>query len=73
MTHACIESTNPTVRMWGPTIAGLGVVPALPFMFDHPVERVLDVAWEVSVYMSIHIYVYIYVMLYNIRPDQRAS
>lgn len=29
-------------QRWGPTIAGLSVVPALPFMFDHPVEHVMD-------------------------------
>jgi len=29
-------------QRWGPTFAGLAVVPFLPFMFDHPVEWVLE-------------------------------
>jgi len=27
---------------WIPTIAGLAMIPALPFLFDHPVEHTLD-------------------------------
>jgi len=40
------KSANPKIRMWGPTVSGLAVVPALPFMFDHPVERAVDFVWE---------------------------
>lgn len=29
---------NPMLRTWGPIGLGLAAVPALPFMFDHPVE-----------------------------------
>lgn len=29
---------NPKVRTWGPIGLGLAAVPALPYMFDHPVE-----------------------------------
>jgi len=29
----------------GPTVAGLAMIPALPFMFDHPVEHLLDYVW----------------------------
>lgn len=29
---------NTKIRGWGPTIAGLGVVPFLPYIFDEPVE-----------------------------------
>lgn len=29
-------------QKWGPTVAGLCVVPALPFVLDHPVEKVVD-------------------------------
>lgn len=31
--------------MWGPTIVGLSLVPGLPFLFDHPVERATDVVF----------------------------
>jgi len=37
---------NPKIRGWGPTVAGLAVVPFLPFIFDKPVEHILDKAWE---------------------------
>eukprot|EP01111_Echinosteliopsis_oligospora_P006386 TRINITY_DN2049_c0_g1_i1.p1 TRINITY_DN2049_c0_g1~~TRINITY_DN2049_c0_g1_i1.p1 ORF type:complete len:231 (-),score=78.74 TRINITY_DN2049_c0_g1_i1:117-809(-) len=30
---------------WGPTIAGLALIPALPYMFDHPIEYALDAVW----------------------------
>jgi len=32
-------------QKWGPTIAGLALLPALPFMFDHPVEHLVDRYW----------------------------
>jgi hypothetical protein len=37
---------NPRLKLWGPTIAGLSLVPGLPFVFDHPVERATDLAFE---------------------------
>ncbi|QSL65858.1 hypothetical protein MERGE_000137 [Pneumocystis wakefieldiae] len=30
------------IRVWGPVMAGLSIMPALPFLFDHPVEVVVD-------------------------------
>lgn len=33
---------NSKLRRWGPTVAGMAVVPALPYLFDHPVEHVVD-------------------------------
>lgn len=32
-------------QKWGPTAAGLGMIPFLPFMFDHPVEYLLSKVW----------------------------
>ena len=32
--------------MWGPTVTGLSLVPGLPFVFDHPVERATDLVFE---------------------------
>jgi mitochondrial fission process protein 1 len=40
------KSTNPRLRAWGPTITGLAIVPALPYIFDHPVEEATDRAFE---------------------------
>lgn len=37
---------NPRVRTWGPTATGLAIVPALPYLFDEPVEHITDVAFE---------------------------
>jgi hypothetical protein len=37
---------NPRLKLWGPTITGLSLVPGLPFVFDHPVERATDVVFE---------------------------
>lgn len=31
---------------WIPTIAGLCMIPALPYLFDHPVEHVIDKAYD---------------------------
>ncbi|EIW68727.1 hypothetical protein TREMEDRAFT_44548 [Tremella mesenterica DSM 1558] len=36
------KSGNVTMRRWGPTAVGIGLVPALPYMFDEPVEHVVD-------------------------------
>ncbi|KXS18285.1 hypothetical protein M427DRAFT_153423 [Gonapodya prolifera JEL478] len=35
----------PRTKPPGPTIAGLAVVPALPFIFDHPVEWAVEKAF----------------------------
>ncbi|WVR04478.1 hypothetical protein IAU60_001481 [Kwoniella sp. DSM 27419] len=40
------KSTNPTMRRWGPTAVGIGIVPALPFLFDHPVEKATDFVFD---------------------------
>jgi len=37
---------NPRLKLWGPTITGLSLVPGLPFVFDHPVERATDIVFE---------------------------
>ncbi|KAF7973211.1 hypothetical protein HWV62_32658 [Athelia sp. TMB] len=37
---------NPRVKTWGPTVTGLAIVPVLPFLFDHPVEKVTDTVFE---------------------------
>lgn len=36
------KSANASLRRWGPTAVGISIVPALPFLFDHPVEVVTD-------------------------------
>ncbi|KAI0269193.1 mitochondrial 18 KDa protein-domain-containing protein [Gloeopeniophorella convolvens] len=40
------KSANLRLRTWGPTATGLAIVPALPFIFDHPVEVATDRAFE---------------------------
>ncbi|KAG8956572.1 hypothetical protein FRC04_000050 [Tulasnella sp. 424] len=37
---------NPRLKIWGPTFIGLSCVPALPYLFDHPVEHLTDKAFE---------------------------
>jgi len=37
---------NMTLRRWGPIGLGLGAVPALPYLFDEPVERAVDALAE---------------------------
>jgi fission process protein 1 len=32
-------------QKWGPTVAGLSLIPFLPVMFDHPVEHLLNKVW----------------------------
>jgi fission process protein 1 len=32
-------------QKWGPTVAGLALLPFLPFMFDYPVEHLVDKYW----------------------------
>eukprot|EP00760_Papus_ankaliazontas_P004466 PhM_4_TR11905/c0_g1_i1/m.27170/K17981/MTFP1, MTP18; mitochondrial fission process protein 1 len=33
-------------QKWGPTVCGLGIIPALPYMFDEPVEYALDTGFD---------------------------
>jgi mitochondrial fission process protein 1 len=40
------KSANKTIRVWAPAAVGLGVVPILPYLYDHPVERAVDKLWE---------------------------
>lgn len=40
------KSSNLRLRAWGPTVTGLAIVPALPYIFDHPVEVAADRAFE---------------------------
>ncbi|GAA5982461.1 hypothetical protein JCM5350_000420 [Sporobolomyces pararoseus] len=37
---------NVRIRQWGPSALGLGFIPALPFLFDEPVEHVVDATFE---------------------------
>jgi len=37
-----IPNVRPKVRKWGPTVAGLALIPFLPFMLDRPVEFCLE-------------------------------
>ena len=34
------KSSNMTAKRWGPTVVGISLVPALPFLFDEPVRVV---------------------------------
>jgi len=40
------KSANRTMRVWGPAALGLSIVPALPYLYDHPVEHAIDRLWE---------------------------
>lgn len=33
---------NAKVKAWGPTLLGLGMIPFLPFIFDEPIEHIVD-------------------------------
>jgi fission process protein 1 len=37
---------NVKVKAWGPTLLGLSVVPFLPYIFDEPVEHIVDRVFE---------------------------
>ncbi|KAF5331532.1 hypothetical protein D9611_007662 [Ephemerocybe angulata] len=43
---AFVNAKNPRIKTWGPTVTGLAVVPALPYLFDHPVEQATDRAFD---------------------------
>jgi fission process protein 1 len=40
--RAFAKATNVKVKTWGPTFTGLAIIPILPFLFDHPVEKATD-------------------------------
>ncbi|PWZ03606.1 hypothetical protein BCV70DRAFT_170444 [Testicularia cyperi] len=40
------KASSQRIRAAGPTVAGLLFVPALPFLFDEPVEHVVDFAFD---------------------------
>ncbi|ETN47236.1 uncharacterized protein HMPREF1541_01428 [Cyphellophora europaea CBS 101466] len=40
--RALKNAANTTLRTWGPIGLGLAVVPALPYMFDEPVEKAVE-------------------------------
>lgn len=40
------NSTNVTMRRWLPSAVGIGIVPFLPYMFDHPIEYATDVVFD---------------------------
>lgn len=44
--RAFASAKNTRVKTWGPTVTGLALVPALPYLFDHPVEKATDAAFE---------------------------
>ncbi|CAZ79598.1 unnamed protein product [Tuber melanosporum] len=37
---------NPMIRTWGPVGLGLAIIPALPYIFDHPVEHAVEWVFE---------------------------
>lgn len=41
-TRAMKDIKNPRLRVYGPIGLGLAAVPALPFLFDHPVETAVE-------------------------------
>jgi len=43
---AFVNVKNPRIKAWGPTFVGLSIVPALPFIFDEPVEHVTDKVFD---------------------------
>ena len=41
-----MNTSNPRLKFWGPTVTGLSIVPVLPYLFDKPVEHATDVVFE---------------------------
>jgi fission process protein 1 len=41
-----VNNPNPRIKVWGPTLTGLAVVPILPYLFDHPVEAATETVFE---------------------------
>lgn len=53
--RAFAKSQNAILRRWGPTAVGIGIVPALPYMFDHPVSfhvRSISLATDAAIRLS---------------------
>lgn len=46
MSKAVRNSSNVALKRWGPTSVGIAIVPALPYMFDHPVEYATDYLFD---------------------------
>lgn len=46
--RALRNNKNVLIRTWGPVGLGLAVVPALPYIFDHPVETSIEWVFEKS-------------------------
>ena len=48
LVHAAQRLTKRVGRFqkWGPTIAGLAFIPALPFVIDEPAEHVIDTVFD---------------------------
>lgn len=46
--RALKDNKNVLIRTWGPVGLGLAVVPALPYIFDHPVETSIEWVFEKS-------------------------
>ncbi|KAH0608702.1 uncharacterized protein H6S33_001836 [Morchella sextelata] len=44
--RALKNAKNTMIRTWGPVGLGLAVVPALPYIFDHPVEHAVEYVFE---------------------------
>lgn len=44
--QAVKNSTNVRVKRWAPTAVGIGIVPFLPYLFDHPVEYATDFLFD---------------------------
>lgn len=44
--RALKNNKNVLIRTWGPVGLGLAVVPALPYLFDHPVETGVEWVFE---------------------------
>ncbi|KAI3634917.1 hypothetical protein MIR68_007298 [Amoeboaphelidium protococcarum] len=40
------NSSSAALKKWGPTATGLLIIPALPYLFDHPAEQVVDAAFD---------------------------
>lgn len=40
------NNKNKTLRVYGPVALGLGIVPSLPYLFDEPVEHVVDYVFD---------------------------
>lgn len=44
--QAVKNSPNVNLKRWLPSAVGIGIVPFLPYLFDHPVEYATDVLFD---------------------------